>query len=47
MQSVLVIDDDIDIANLFGMVLGLAGYKFEVAYSAGEASPSWQPARQT
>jgi len=37
MQSVLVIDDDIDIANLFGMVLGLAGYKFEVAYSAGEA----------
>jgi PleD family two-component response regulator len=37
MQSVLVIDDDVDIANLFGMVLGLAGFKFEVAYTARDA----------
>ncbi len=37
MQSVLVIDDDVDIANLFGMVLGLVGYEFEVVYSARDA----------
>jgi diguanylate cyclase (GGDEF)-like protein len=37
MQSVLVIDDDVDIANLFGMVLGLVGYEFEIANSAREA----------
>jgi len=37
MQSVLVIDDDVDIANLFGMVLGLVGYEFEVVYSTRDA----------
>jgi diguanylate cyclase (GGDEF)-like protein len=37
MQSVLVIDDDVDIANLFGMVLGLVGYEFEIANSARDA----------
>jgi PleD family two-component response regulator len=37
MQSVLVIDDDVDIANLFGMVLGLVGYDYEIANSARDA----------
>jgi diguanylate cyclase (GGDEF)-like protein len=37
MQNVLVIDDDVDIANLFGMVLGLVGYEFEIANSARDA----------
>jgi diguanylate cyclase (GGDEF)-like protein len=37
MQNVLVIDDDVDIANLFAMVLGLVGYEFEIANSAREA----------
>ena len=37
MQNALVIDDDVDIANLFGMVLGLVGYDFEIANSARDA----------
>jgi diguanylate cyclase (GGDEF)-like protein len=37
MQNVLVIDDDVDIANLFGMVLGLVGYDYEIANSARDA----------
>jgi diguanylate cyclase (GGDEF)-like protein len=37
MQNVLIIDDDVDIANLFGMVLGLVGYDFEIANSARDA----------
>jgi diguanylate cyclase (GGDEF)-like protein len=37
MPTVLVIDDDADIANLFGMVFGLAGFECEVAHSAREA----------
>jgi len=37
MPSVLVIDDDLDIANLFAMVLGLAGYQYDIACSARDA----------
>jgi diguanylate cyclase (GGDEF)-like protein len=37
MQSVLIIDDDVDIANLFGMVLGLVGYESVIANSAKQA----------
>jgi len=36
-QRVLIIDDDIDIANLFSMVLSLVGYDCEIAGSAKEA----------
>jgi diguanylate cyclase (GGDEF)-like protein len=36
-QRVLIIDDDVDIANLFSMVLSLVGYDCEIAGSAREA----------
>jgi PleD family two-component response regulator len=33
-HKALVIDDDVDIANLFGMILNLAGYDCDIANSA-------------